>query len=290
MKTVAYLLVVVLLATGCGKQETAPPISAPQSSPLRPASQPSSRTPTSPVTLHLASPKSVLVVGESRVLKLVIQNTSDSPVDLPWPRFVDQFIHTRVVGPDKAEWEIEHVGLALGDGKYPGGDIAPGKSIVVELSHTFDRPGNHRLTCVLHTSRKACPWWQFWEGQAQSNTIEVEVRNQQQGIIDQIESKEISMAQIDDFLSLVEKTKGNPNGLIYGGGRELFKKGFILPSGFNSKFQPFLKKTEGSVAFYSFMEIEGKYGSYWAKLEVNLTNRKVLKYDAMGFKIDPSGK
>jgi hypothetical protein len=106
----------------------------------------------------------------------------------------------------------------------------------------------------------------------------------------EFETLEISMSQINDFLSLVEKTTGNPNGLIYGGGRELFKTGSVLPDGFKDKFQPFLKKTEANVAFYSFMEIEGDYGSYWAKLEVDLASRKVLKYDAMGFKIDPAKK
>lgn len=103
-------------------------------------------------------------------------------------------------------------------------------------------------------------------------------------------SSTISIQQINDYVSLVDKTKGNPNGLIYGGGRELFQQGFVLPNGFEAIFQPFLKETKGNVAFYSFMEIDGDNGSYWARLEVDLVERKVIKYDAMGFNIGSSNE
>lgn len=112
-------------------------------------------------------------------------------------------------------------------------------------------------------------------------------KNEQQKIEDK-KSLEISMQQIDDFLLLVEKTKGNPNALIYGGGRELFIEGYVLPLGFTSKFKPFLNKVEKQQAFYTFMAINSDSGSYWAKLEVDLTTRKIIKYDAMGFNVSPS--
>jgi len=46
----------------------------------------------------------------------------------------------------------------------------------VELSLTIPQEGVAHIRCVLETSRKSCPWWSFWEGRVESNTVRIEAK------------------------------------------------------------------------------------------------------------------
>jgi hypothetical protein len=122
------------------------------------------------------------IPAQTRVrLPIKIRNISDKDVNLPWPKFIDQFIRTESTAQDKTVLTVQHVGGALGHGKYPGGDVKPGGEITVEVWHIFPDVGRHTLRCVLETSRKATPWWSFWEGRVESKPVSVEVKPSKDG-------------------------------------------------------------------------------------------------------------
>ncbi|MBT3374009.1 MAG: hypothetical protein HN742_28055 [Lentisphaerae bacterium] len=125
---------------------------------------------------ELLPPSADPVAGERITLKLKITNVSPEPVDLPWPRFIDQFITSVQRASDGTVTRVAHTGLALGHGKYPGGLLQPSESMSVDLTHVFDAPGVHRVKCELRTTREACPWWSFWEGCVDTEELRVAVR------------------------------------------------------------------------------------------------------------------
>lgn len=118
------------------------------------------------------------VAPETRVaLTVKIKNVSAREINLPWSKYINQFIKTESADSEngKPELTVRHNGLALGHGKYPGSDLRPGDEITVEIWHIFPTAGRHSLQCVLETSRKGTPWT-FWEGRVESTSIAVNVK------------------------------------------------------------------------------------------------------------------
>ena len=124
--------------------------------------------------LTLSVPPPVVAGQPSRMI-LKIKNVSTTSVNLPWPRFIDQFVTSEIKDADGTTRTVKHQGGALGHGRYPGGDLKPGATSTVELSLTFPRTGVTEVRCILEPSRKATPWWSFWEGRVESNTVKVDV-------------------------------------------------------------------------------------------------------------------
>ena len=123
----------------------------------------------------LISPPDV-VAGQPALLTLKLTNVSSSPINLPWPKFIDQFITSTVTSSDGTVSEITHHGGSLGHGKYPGGDVRTGAVISIQLSHTFPRQGRFQVKCTLDTSPlHGHNIWNVWEGRAESNTITIMV-------------------------------------------------------------------------------------------------------------------
>ena len=142
-----------------------------------PVKAPAQQT-SSPVVLQaaLTSPPDI-VAGQPALLTLKVTNVSSLPVNLPWPKFIAQFITSEVKSSDGTAWNITHPGGSLGHGKYPGGDIKPGAVISVLLSHTFPSQGRFRVKCILDTSTlHGHNIWNVWEGRVESNTVTVKVR------------------------------------------------------------------------------------------------------------------
>ena len=123
----------------------------------------------------LISPPDV-VAGQPVLLTLKLTNVSSLPINLPWPKFIDQFITSTVTSSDGTVSEITHPGGSLGHGKYPGGDVRIGAVISVLLSHTFHSQGRFQVKCTLDTSPlHGHNIWDVWEGRAESNTITIMV-------------------------------------------------------------------------------------------------------------------
>lgn len=124
----------------------------------------------------LISPTDV-VADQPVFLTFKLVNVSSSTINLPWPRFIDQFITSEIKSPEGAAWRIKHPGGSLGHGRYPGGDIKPGAVFNINLLHTFPRHGHYEVKCILDTSSlSGHNIWNIWEGRVESNTITVKVR------------------------------------------------------------------------------------------------------------------
>ena len=113
------------------------------------------------------------VAGTDLTVALRLENVSSHPVNLPWPKYIDQFVTSEVTAPDGKLQKVKHSGLALGHGKYPGGDLKPGEALTVQVPHKFAEGGRYQVKCVLETSRKGTPWWNFWEGRVESNPVTI---------------------------------------------------------------------------------------------------------------------
>ena len=129
----------------------------------------------SPIEVNLLPPSSPIEVGTRAVFTFRITNVSTNAVDLPWPGFIDGFIQTDVRGPQETRLQLRGRRLSLGHGRYPGGDIQPGKSMETELSCVFPVPGRYTTSSYLQTSRAATPWWSFWEGRVDADDVVVTV-------------------------------------------------------------------------------------------------------------------
>jgi hypothetical protein len=128
------------------------------------------------ISVHVVLPEQPIVARTRVAITVKIKNISDEPVDLPWPKFINQFIRTESTHRDGTVLTIRHAGLALGHGKYPGGDLKPSEEMAVEVWHIFQDTDWHSFKCVLETSRKNTPWWSFWEGRVESEPVSVEVK------------------------------------------------------------------------------------------------------------------
>lgn len=132
-------------------------------------------TSTAIVKASLISPPDV-VAGQPALLTLKLTNVSSRPINLPWPKFIDQFITSTVTSSDGTVSEITHRGGSLGHGKYPGGEVRTGAVISIQLAHTFPRQGRYQVKCTLDTSTlHGHNIWNVWEGRAESNTITIMV-------------------------------------------------------------------------------------------------------------------
>lgn len=161
----ALLVVFAMLAVmGCASQNTA------QSPDIQ-----TRRVEIPPLKVELLPPSEPIAAGIRTLFKFRISNVSSSPVDLPWPGFIDQFIHTEVTGPKGFKGHLKGKRLSLGHGKYPGGDIAPGKSIETELSGILPEAGEYVINSYLQTSRSETSWWTFWEGRVDATDIAINV-------------------------------------------------------------------------------------------------------------------
>jgi hypothetical protein len=127
------------------------------------------------LSVHVVLPEQPIVARTRVAITVKIKNISDEPVDLPWPKFINQFIRTESTHRDGTVLTIRHAGLALGHGKYPGGDLKPSEEMAVEVWHIFQDTGWHSFKCVVETSRKGGAW-SFWEGRVESKPVSVEVR------------------------------------------------------------------------------------------------------------------
>ena len=164
MRSVTWLLINVFVLAGCDHAAGAPqdPVAAATPAPLE------------VVIRHNALQDPV--TAESRVpLEIVIRNVSRRPVNLPWSKFITNFIVTESTAPDGTVVAVRHTGASLGTGKYPGGDLQPSEEMIVKVWHVFPRSGQQRSKCILKTSRKQTPWFSFWEGQVESKTTNVTV-------------------------------------------------------------------------------------------------------------------
>jgi hypothetical protein len=176
-------LLLALLSTGCDNRRETPrrgPALARPSETVA-AADAGDRSPhdksaaACPLRMNLRQPSRPAPPEETVILRLQIRNVSSAPVDLPWPKFIDQFITSEIQSPDGAANRVKHTGLALGHGRYPGGDLHPPEVMIVELPHTFPAPGRYTVKCILEPTREGCPWWSFWEGRVESNRISVEI-------------------------------------------------------------------------------------------------------------------
>ncbi|MBI82414.1 MAG: hypothetical protein CMJ81_04385 [Planctomycetaceae bacterium] len=166
MRSVTWLLINVFVLAGCDHAAGAPqdPVAAATPAPLE------------VVIRHNALQDPV--TAESRVpLEIVIRNVSRRPVNLPWSKFITNFIVTESTAPDGTVVAVRHTGASLGTGKYPGGDLQPSEKMVVNVWHVFPWSGQHQFKCILKTSCKQTPWFSFWEGQVESETTNVTVES-----------------------------------------------------------------------------------------------------------------
>jgi hypothetical protein len=129
-----------------------------------------------PLKVELLLPSSPVEAGTPSVFKFKITNTSKNAVNLPWPGYIDQFVHGEVRGPRNTVMSLQGKRLSLGHGRYPGGDIEPGKSIETELTCNVPNPGDYTIHSYLKTSRSGTPWWKFWEGRVDAKDVVVKVR------------------------------------------------------------------------------------------------------------------
>jgi hypothetical protein len=82
--------------------------------------------------------------------------------------------------------------------------------------------------------------------------------------------------------SVKEWRLSNPHGLIYNGGRELFKSGQYLTTAQMEMAKSYMKPKSNGQLRYTFMDLSGKRGHWWAYLLVEKATGKIIKYDAMG--------
>ncbi|MEQ1936308.1 MAG: hypothetical protein ABL962_20830, partial [Fimbriimonadaceae bacterium] len=103
------------------------------------------------LALRVEMSTGAVVAGAEAPLKVFILNTTEAPIDLPWPKWIDGYITTdsSLVNGKRAPASIKHKGLALGHGKYPGGSLLPGKEMAVDLTHVFPKAGVNTLTATL---------------------------------------------------------------------------------------------------------------------------------------------
>jgi len=128
------------------------------------------------LSVHVVLPEQPVVARTRVAITVKIKNISDEPVDLPWPKFINQFIHTESTHHGGTVLTIRHTGLSMGHGPYAGGDLKPSEEMVVEVWHIFQDTGWHSFKCAVETSRKGTPWWSFWEGRVESKPVSVEVK------------------------------------------------------------------------------------------------------------------
>ncbi|MFH1106951.1 MAG: hypothetical protein V1787_03570 [Candidatus Micrarchaeota archaeon] len=130
-----------------------------------------------PIAIRIEMSTANIITGAAVPLKVIVLNVSNKPVNLPWPKYLSQFLtcESSIVngGPVSS---FRHGGLSLGHGKYPGGFIEPGKESIMEVEHTFPVEGRQKLKCILETSREGTLWWSFWEGRVESKPIRVKVQ------------------------------------------------------------------------------------------------------------------
>jgi len=127
-----------------------------------------------PIKVELLQPPSPIEAGTRAVFRFRITNVSTNAVDLPWPGYIDRFIHTDVRGPRGIAMHLQGKSGSLGHGKYPGGDILPGKSTQTELSCILTAAGDYTIRSYLETSRSGTPWT-FWEGRVDAEDVVVTV-------------------------------------------------------------------------------------------------------------------
>ncbi len=123
------------------------------------------------------SPPNRVVASLPAVLTLELSNSSPEPVNLPWPKWIDQFITSEIKSPDGKVQKIRHSGLSLGHCTYPGGDVAPEEVVTIQLSQTFPTEGRYEIKCILDTTGlKGHNMWGIWEGCVESNRITLNVQ------------------------------------------------------------------------------------------------------------------
>ncbi len=134
------------------------------------------------LSIHVVLPEEP-VTAEIRVgLAVKIRNVSDKPINLPWPKFINQFISTGSTAQNKTVLTVRHVGLALGHGKYPGGDLKPGGEMTVEVWHIFPDAGWYTFKCVLDTTGlERHNIWDIWESRVESKPISVKAKSRKDG-------------------------------------------------------------------------------------------------------------
>jgi hypothetical protein len=122
------------------------------------------------------------------VLTLSITNTGRVPLLLPWPKYIDTFVTTEIVGPDGKKLSVRHPGHSLGHGKCPGANLDPGETWRTRLARmevpgttrsepiAFPAPGAYRLKCLLDTTDNPAPWFSFWKGKSVSPEVAFEAR------------------------------------------------------------------------------------------------------------------
>jgi len=116
-------------------------------------------------------------IANARVeFQVKIKNVSTKAINLPWPKFINQFMSTESTTQGEGVLSIKHSGGALGHGRYPGGDLKPGDELTVKLWHVFPGGGRYMFKCILDTTvLKGYNMWNVWEGRAESKSITIEI-------------------------------------------------------------------------------------------------------------------
>lgn len=142
-----------------------------------------------PANFQLAlSPLANVRAGQPITINITLKNVGRGPVRFPKPRWIDQFITTRITGPDGKTVILRHPSLSIGNGKFPGGDLKAGDSWKIQLSERnrtgndrsvpiwLPSPGTYKIICFLDTTHNPAPWFPFWKGTAQSLPLTVRVK------------------------------------------------------------------------------------------------------------------
>lgn len=134
----------------------------------------------SSATLTLEGPQRVSA-GEAFELELTLTNGTDAPITVLMQDFIDGFIETTLRRGHETR-TLLHPQLAVGGCKFPGFQLAPGKSHHFTLDQQRDRstlhidePGTYRISTHLDFSSYEGGIWTLWDGEVTSNEIVLEV-------------------------------------------------------------------------------------------------------------------